>query len=79
LQGIEPDESVLRGEALAESEDRVRSFPAGALPTQPAARFAALFAARRRWAAADILPYLQGVQASADEDDMCGLIAFQSV
>ena len=46
LQGFHADEGALRGVALLEAEDRLRYFPADALPAAPAARFAALFAAR---------------------------------
>lgn len=45
-----------------EAEDRLRYFPADALPAAPAARFAALFEARPRWAAGDITPFLDGMQ-----------------
>ncbi len=40
---------------------KVRHFPASALPRDPAARFAALFAARGRWVRADLEPYLAGM------------------
>ena len=53
---------MLRGVALCEAEDRLRYFPADELPAAPAARFAALFAARPRWAADDITPFLDGMQ-----------------
>lgn len=64
LQGIEADEQMLRGVALSEPEDQLRFFPADALPTKPAERFAAIFAARPRWAAADIAAYLEGMQVN---------------
>jgi Sister chromatid cohesion protein Dcc1 len=62
LQGFQADQGALRGVALMEAEDRLRYFPADALPAAPAARFAALFEARPRWAADDISPFLDGMQ-----------------
>lgn len=56
---------MLRGEARREEvggEEFLRHFPAAALPTDPAARFAALFAARPRWELPDLEPYLADLQ-----------------
>ena len=62
LQGFQADQGALRGFVLMEADDRLRYFPADALPAAPVARFAALFEARPRWAADDIAPFLDGVQ-----------------
>lgn len=59
---------MLRGEALKEDvggEEHLRSFRAAALPADPAARFAALFAARPRWELPDLEPYLADLQVRA--------------
>ncbi|EIE26940.1 hypothetical protein COCSUDRAFT_32309 [Coccomyxa subellipsoidea C-169] len=59
------DLSMLRGEALREEiggEDMLRHLPAAAMPTDPAARFAALFAVKPRWELPDLEPYLADLQ-----------------
>ncbi|KAK9915250.1 hypothetical protein WJX75_006737 [Coccomyxa subellipsoidea] len=64
-EGIAVDLDMLRGEALREEaggEEMLRSFPAAALSADPAARFAALFAARPRWELPDLEPYLSDLQ-----------------
>jgi hypothetical protein len=48
--------SMLAGVA----EPRVKHFPARLLPSAPAARFAALFAAQPRWTREQLDPYLEG-------------------
>lgn len=65
MQGMTVNLSMLRGEARQEDvggEEFVRNFPAAALPTDPASRFAALFAARPRWELPDLEPYLADMQ-----------------
>ena len=69
LQGFQADQGALRGVALPEAEDRLRYFPADALPAAPAARFAMLFEARPRWAADDISPFLDGMQVGPRRGD----------
>ena len=44
------------------SQPRVRHFPAQQLPSAPAARFAALFAAQPRWTREQLDPYLEGLK-----------------
>jgi hypothetical protein len=44
------------------SEARVRHLPASQLPSTPAARFAALFAAQPRWTREQLDPYLAGLK-----------------
>jgi sister chromatid cohesion protein DCC1 len=72
---LTPTADMLRGEVLLEeagggggggggrgaSERGLKRFPASALPSEPAARFQALFAERGRWEASDLEPYLAGV------------------
>ncbi|WIA31014.1 hypothetical protein OEZ86_001054 [Tetradesmus obliquus] len=63
-----PRQDMLAGEALiiapdaseGVAEPRVRHFPARLLPSAPAARFAALFAAQPRWTREQLDPYLEG-------------------
>lgn len=40
----------------------MRHFPASQLPSAPAARFAALFAAQPRWTREQLDPYLAGLR-----------------
>ncbi|BDA43076.1 Sister chromatid cohesion protein DCC1 [Coccomyxa sp. Obi] len=64
-EGMRVDLSMLRGEARQEEaggEKLLCHFPAAALPTDPASRFAALFAARPRWELPDLEPYLADLQ-----------------
>ena len=66
LQGMQPEQGMLSGLALVETageEEVVMHFPAGALSRDAATRFAQLFAARARWRAAALEPYLADVQA----------------
>src|SRR5579875_1320445 len=62
-----PDAGMLRGEALLEEDGAgnasIRLLSAEALPSDPAARFAALFRARPRWRLADLQPYIADLQA----------------
>ncbi len=65
MQGMAVDLSMLRGEALREEiggEDMLRHLPAAAMPADPAARFAALFAVKPRWELPDLEPYLADLQ-----------------
>lgn len=58
---------MLRGEALIETiggEQVVQHFPAHGLPSDPAKRFAMLFAARPRWELPDLEPYLTDLQVT---------------
>lgn len=55
--------AALAGEALVEPDTRaLRAFPEAGLPAGAPERFAALWAARSVWAAADIEPYVAGLQ-----------------
>ena len=40
----------------------VKSFPVSALPRDPAQRFAALFAERPKWEAAELEPYIADIK-----------------
>ena len=52
---------MLRGEALEEGGE-LRVFSAAALPREPAARFAALFARLSVWPETAIAPYVAGIE-----------------
>ena len=57
---------MLKGEALIEgnsgTEESIISLSIAALPSDPCARFARLFALRPRWALPDLEPYLADLQ-----------------
>jgi sister chromatid cohesion protein DCC1 len=44
-------------------------FPASTLPTDPGARFGALFAVRAKWSANDIEPFLSDIAVNGKERD----------
>ena len=73
--GLSPRLEMLAAEALLERSGgggglggeeltHVRWFPLSCLPGDPAARFAALFAARPRWEWGAMEPFLRGVSAA---------------
>ena len=65
LQGIKISEAGLAGEALWERDSgAVWRFPEAALPAGAPERFVALWAARPVWSAADIEPYVAGLQVA---------------
>lgn len=62
-QDIPIGAAALTGEALVEPDTgALRAFPEAALPAGAPERFAALWGARTVWAAAEIEPYVAGLQ-----------------
>ena len=64
-QGFSPSLELLRGQALLDGTGdcaEVVCFPVDSLPKDPAARFAAVFAARAEWKLEDLVPYLEDLQ-----------------
>lgn len=66
MQGVAADRAVLRGEALMEgggegAHMHIKRFRACELPTDPAARFDALFNERPLWLWDDLEPYVSSM------------------
>ena len=82
VQGMEPDIDMLAGEALmvtGGADTTVVHFPVSAMPCQPAARFAMLFARQPRWQWEHLKPYLKGLQVGRDVLCRCLLSAANSM
>ena len=78
LQSMTVDRAMLRGEAVvetggsSEAEACMIALSMAELPTNPAARFARLFAVRTRWELHELEPYLADLQ-------VCGLASLSSL
>lgn len=66
MQGMAPELGMLKGLALQEaagSSRLVKLFDVRQLPSEPAARFKAVFQERLQWAWQDLQPYVEDLQA----------------
>lgn len=64
-QGMTPVLSMLRGMAIQEdtgTQKLVKLFSVHQLPSEPAARFKAVFQEQAQWSWQDLQPYVEGLQ-----------------
>ena len=79
-QGMTPDWSMLKGLALLEetsSSKLVKLFDVRQLPTEPGARFKAVFREKAQWSWTELQPYVEDLQAS--HLHLCMLVAWSKI